>query len=69
MHNAVKSNSSTSPTRKVPKKSILKNSNRRSIATSNASDLIFMNTSPPQLPEEADSADYNKFVFIIFNFY
>jgi hypothetical protein len=57
--------SSTSPTRKIPKKGILKNlsnSNisRRSIATSNASDLIFMSTSPPLSPKSSAKAEYNK---------
>lgn len=55
--------SATSPTRKTPKKGILKNlniNNRRSIATSNASDLIFMSTSPPLSPESTARADFNK---------
>jgi hypothetical protein len=52
------SHMNTSPTRK-PKKGILKNSNmnnRRSIATTNASDLIFINTSPQLLAKSS----YNK---------
>ena len=50
----------TSPTRK-PKKGILKNSNmnnRRSIATTNASDLIYINSSPSA--QSAAKTSYNK---------
>lgn len=50
---------------KLPKKGILKNShtNNQSVASTNSSDLIFMNLSPELSPKSTAQADYKKLVY------